>query len=119
MLSDLANEIQNDYHAERSKQEREHFEGKCGVLKFIYENPSRWDDTRSGCHLFPDINNVSEDMKVEMEKTFPDYRTHIKAIQDMKRNDTEATWRKRREEAEAACEAAWKALCSARLTVIA
>ena len=56
------------------------FDGRIEVLEHHYEYPSRWNDSRSGSALFGSPRSITEEMFVEMEKKYPNYRAHIAAV---------------------------------------
>ena len=82
MLDDLIQEYKNDYSAKISADLKQLFDMKVDVLKHHYEYPNRWNDGRHGSSLFGSPMLISEEMICAVEQKYPDYRTHIKAIQD-------------------------------------
>jgi hypothetical protein len=62
------------------KRDLEHFEGRVGVLKHHYKYPVRWEDTSAGSSLFGSPTGITEEMIKAVEKTYPDYREHIKGV---------------------------------------
>jgi hypothetical protein len=80
MLDALIDEKAADRLEEQNKVAREVLEGRIQVLDHHYEHPSRWNDSPSGSALFGSPRNITEEMFVEMEKKYPNYRAHIAAV---------------------------------------
>ena len=80
MLDALIDEKDVDRQEEQNTVSREIFEGRIQVLEHHYEYPSRWNDSPSGSVLFGSPRNITEEMIVQMEKKYPNYRAHIAAL---------------------------------------
>ena len=80
MLDALLEEKATDRLEEQQRVAREVFDGRISVLEHHYENPSRWNDGPSGSALFGSPRSITEEMFVEMEKKYPNYRAHIAAV---------------------------------------
>jgi hypothetical protein len=80
MLDALINEKDIDRLEEQNTVSREIFEGRIQVLEHHYEYPARWNDSPSGSVLFGSPRNITEEMFVQMEKKYPNYRAHIAAL---------------------------------------
>jgi len=63
-------------------EKKEIFEGRIGVLIHHYKFPMRWKDYSGGSSLFGSPFNVTEEMIQKVKLTYPDYREHIRNIQD-------------------------------------
>jgi hypothetical protein len=82
MLDDLIKEYKDEYNAKIEAQLKERFNDKVDVLKHHYKFPLRWKDSANGSALFGSPMLITEEMIKAVELKYPDYRTHIKAIQD-------------------------------------
>jgi hypothetical protein len=80
MLDALIDEKTTDRLEEQKNVAREVLEGRISVLEHHYEHPSRWNDSPSGSALFGSPRSITEEMFVEMEKKYPNYRAHITAV---------------------------------------
>jgi len=80
MFDALINEKATERLEEHKHAAREIFEQRISVLEHHYEYPSRWNDGPSGSALFGSPKNITEDMFIEMEKKYPNYRAHIAAV---------------------------------------
>ena len=65
-----------------AKEKKDIFEGRIGVLIHHYKFPMRWKDYSGGSTLFGSPFNVTEEMIKKLELKYPDYREHIRNIQD-------------------------------------
>jgi hypothetical protein len=64
---------------------RRRFDECIRVLEFLYKHPYRWNDhgvVQMSSTLFGPITSITQEMFVEMEKRYPDYRAHIQDIID-------------------------------------
>lgn len=82
MLDALIQEYKDDYNAKVSASLKELFDMKVGILKHHYEYPQRWNDSMHGSSLFGSPMLITEEMICAVEQKYPDYRAHIKIIQD-------------------------------------
>jgi len=82
MLDMVVEEREKDQLERLEKEKKRIFEGRLGVLKHHYNHPSRWKDCSNGSTLFGSPFNVTEQMIQVMERTYADYRQHIRSIQD-------------------------------------
>lgn len=80
MLDALLEEKAADRLEEGQRVAREIFDGRISLLEHHYEYPFRWNDEPSGSALFGSPRNITEEMFIEMEKKYPNYRAHIAAI---------------------------------------
>ena len=87
MLISLSSEYYEKQISEEAEELEEKFQGKLGVLEFLYEHPTRWDDSERGCSLFGLPSYISDRMMVEMEKRIPGYGAHIDTIKAARTRD--------------------------------
>ena len=80
MIKELAYERAQDRIQRQAEHDRQHFEGRIGVLKHHYDYPSRWKDSKAGSALFGLPSQITEKMFEAMEVTHPDYRAHIAKV---------------------------------------
>lgn len=80
MLDALLEEKAADRLEEEKRMAKDIFDGRIEVLEHHYEYPSRWNDSRSGSALFGSPRSITEEMFIEMEKKYPNYRAHIAAV---------------------------------------
>ena len=90
LLLSLSSEYYEKHVSEQAEEQERRFQDKLGVLEFLYEHPTRWDDYEGGCRLFGLPSYISERMFVEMEKKIPGYRAHIDAIKEARTRDNKA-----------------------------
>lgn len=66
---------------EDSQRAEEKHRSLIGSLEFLYEHPSRWFDTYSGCSLQPGSpQNITLRAMDEMEEKYPGYKKHISKV---------------------------------------
>ena len=76
-LNDLVEEQHEEYKIQVSEELCKQFEKHLLILGDHYKNPTLWKNS-----TFGSPNMVTEEMIVALEAIYPDYRAHIKAIQN-------------------------------------
>jgi hypothetical protein len=57
-------------------------EERISILAHHYKHPERWNDSSDGSSAFGNPNTITEEMIETLEEIYPDYRMHIKLIQE-------------------------------------
>jgi hypothetical protein len=66
---------------ENRLEEEDRHHSLIGSLEFLYEHPSRWFDTYTGCSLRPGSpQNITLRAMDEMEEKYPGYKNHISKV---------------------------------------
>ena len=81
VITPLVEELDELDKEDRAREAEKVHRELIGSLEFLYEHPSRWFDTPSGCSLNPGhpVSITSRAMD-EMETKYPGYRHHIEMV---------------------------------------